>query len=160
MRRLIIAGLVYLTGIAVILLIKPQYMFREDGRWKEFGIGRDPEYFTHIPFWLFAIVWAIISYLTVAIIENSFYGNNENNVNNGNNGNNEVSESGDTNHYPPRQNTARNSRNSKTSRNSVSKEVELTPGYYMLNESATGRNGVPRYVYLGPESPVYNAEQD
>jgi len=154
MRRLIIAGLVYLTGIAVILLIKPQYMFREDGRWKEFGIGRDPEYFTHIPFWLFAIIWAIISYLTVAIIENSFYGNNE------------ISDSGDTNHYPPTQNTSRNSRNSKTSRNSVnsanlaSKDVELTPGYYMLNESATGRNGVPRYVYLGPESPVYNAEQD
>ena len=154
MRRLIIAGLVYLTGIAVILLIKPQYMFREDGRWKEFGIGRDPEYFTHIPFWLFAIIWAIISYLTVAIIENSFYGNNE------------ISDSGDTNHYPPTQNTSRNSRNTKTSRNSVnsanlaSKDVELTPGYYMLNESATGRNGVPRYVYLGPESPVYNAEQD
>ena len=37
MRRLIVAGLIYLTGIAVILVIKPQYMFREDGRWKEFG---------------------------------------------------------------------------------------------------------------------------
>ena len=157
MRRLIIAGLVYLTGIAVILLIKPQYMFREDGTWKEFGIGRDREYFTHIPFWLFAIVWAIISYLTVAIIENSIYGNYGNN---GNNGNNEISDSGDTNHYPPRQNTARNSRNSKTSRNLGNKEVELTPGYYMLNESATGRNGVPRYVYLGPENPVYNGVQD
>jgi hypothetical protein len=23
----------------------------------------------------------------------------------------------------------------------------------MLNEGATGRNGVPRYVYLGPDSP-------
>ena len=154
MRRLIIAGLVYLTGIAVILLIKPQYMFREDGTWKEFGIGRDPEYFTHIPFWLFSIIWAIISYLTVAIIENSIYGNND------------ISYSSDTNHCPPTQNTARNSRNFKSSRNSANlansanKEVELTPGYYMLNESATGRNGVPRYVYLGPESPVYKSEQD
>jgi hypothetical protein len=27
---------------------------------------------------------------------------------------------------------------------------ELIPGYYMLNEESTGREGVPRYVYLGP----------
>jgi len=119
MRRLIIAGLVYLTGIAVILVIKPQYMFREDGRWKEFGIGRDPANFTHVPFWLFAIIWAIVSYASVSIIEDSIYGNDE---------------------Y-----------NTKNSR--VNSQQELTPGYYMLNEGATGRNGVPRYVYLGPEEP-------
>jgi hypothetical protein len=143
MRRLIIAGLVYLTGIAVILVIKPQYMFREDGRWKEFGIGRDPANFTHVPFWLFAIIWAIISYAAVSIIEDSIYG-----------------ESGSTVHCEPcqsaqlTQNIPRNARNSKNVKNSrVNSQPELTPGYYMLNEGATGRNGVPRYVYLGPEEP-------
>jgi|LauGreDrversion4_2_1035121.scaffolds.fasta_scaffold361857_3 hypothetical protein len=35
---------------------------------------------------------------------------------------------------------------------------ELTPGYYMLNEGSTGRNGVPRYVYLGP-APGMDAEE-
>lgn len=129
MRRLFVAGLIYLTGIAVILLIKPQYMFREDGRWKEFGIGRDQRNFTHIPFWLFAIIWAILSYLLVALLEDAFYGEPDIVV-------------------APQPNN-RNSR--KNNQNTSSKE--LIPGYYMLNEGATGRNGVPRYVYLGPEEP-------
>ena len=45
----------------------------------------------------------------------------------------------------------RNNRNSRNAR--VNSQQELVPGYYMLNEGATGRNGVPRYVYLGPEEP-------
>lgn len=125
MRRLIVAGLLYLTGIAVILVIKPQYMFREDGRWKEFGIGRDPKNFTFMPLWLFAIIWAILSYIIVGIIEDSVFG-----------------ESYDE---PPR------NRNRYSKKNNA--QVELTPGYYMLNEPSTARNGVPRYVYLGPEEP-------
>jgi hypothetical protein len=146
MRRLIIAGLVYLTGIAVILVIKPQYMFREDGRWKEFGIGRDPANFTHVPFWLFAIIWAIISYAAVSIIEDSIYGNDDYTSNSRQC---EPCNSSQTIH-----NNARNARNSKNVKNSrVNSQPELTPGYYMLNEGATGRNGVPRYVYLGPEEP-------
>jgi hypothetical protein len=136
MRRLIVAGLIYLTGIAVILLIKPQYMFREDGRWKEFGIGRDSRNFTHLPFWLFAIIWAIVTYAGVSIIEDYLYGN-------------EIAKP----HCEPCQtlpiqNNLRNNRNSRKTN-----QQELTPGYYMLNEGATGRNGVPRYVYLGPEEP-------
>ena len=146
MRRLIVAGLVYLTGIAVILVIKPQYMFREDGRWKEFGIGRDPANFTHLPFWLFAIIWAIVSYATVSIIEDSIYGSSE-------------YTSSPTYCEPCQasqasqasQNILKKSRNMKNSR--ANTQQELVPGYYMLNEGATGRNGVPRYVYLGPEEP-------
>lgn len=133
MRRLIVAGLLYLTGIAVILVLKPQYMFREDGRWKEFGIGRDPKNFTYIPFWLFAIIWAIVSYVLMALLEELIFG--------------EPSQSYDD--IPiqrPRNNRSNGRRNN-------SQNVELTPGYYMLNETSTGRNGVPRYVYLGPEEP-------
>jgi hypothetical protein len=133
MRRLIVAGLLYLTGIAVILVLKPQYMFREDGRWKEFGIGRDPKNFTHLPFWLFAVIWAILSYVLVALLEDLIFG--------------EPSHSYDD--IPiqrPRNNRSNGKRNN-------SANVELTPGYYMLNETSTGRNGVPRYVYLGPEEP-------
>ena len=131
MRRLIVGGLLYLTGIAVVLVLKPQYMFREDGRWKEFGIGRDPKSFTYIPFWLFAIIWAILSYVLVSLFEDMVFGDSSN---------------GDE---PP---LSRN-RNRSNGRRNNSPNVELTPGYYMLNESATGRNGVPRYVYLGPEEP-------
>jgi hypothetical protein len=129
MRRLIIAGLVYLTGIAVILLIRPQFMFREDGTWKEFGIGRDTSNFTHFPLWLFVIIWAILSYLLVTILEGSF--------------------SRDTAFYEDHEIIPKKGRNRNAKRNAT----ELTPGYYMLNEGATSRNGVPRYVYLGPEEP-------
>jgi hypothetical protein len=130
MRRLIVAGLLYLTGIAVVLVLKPQYMFREDGRWKEFGIGRDPKNFTYIPFWLFSIIWAILSYALVALLEEVLFGE-------------------PSNYDEP----APRNRNRPSNRRNNSQNVELTPGYYMLNESSTGRNGVPRYVYLGPEEP-------
>lgn len=126
MRRLIIAGLLYLTGVAVVLLLKPQLMFREDGRWKEFGIGRDPANFTHTPFWLFTIVWAVLTYAFVVFIEDAMVPSDIN-----------------------KNRTYSNTRNLKQA-NAVQ---ELVPGYYMLNEGGTGKNGVPRYVYLGPEEP-------
>lgn len=129
MRRLFIAGLLYLTGIAVVLVLKPQYMFREDGRWKEFGIGRDPKNFTYLPFWLFAIVWAVLSYVLIALFEEMLFGEQD--------------------EYQPNIQRPRNNRSS----NKRNSDIELTPGYYMLNETSTGRNGVPRYVYLGPEEP-------
>lgn len=128
MRRLIVAGLLYLTGIAIVLLIKPQYMFHEDGRRKEFGIGRDPTNFTHVPFWLFTILWSVIAYVIVMFFEDALYIPSE-----------EIE-------FPRNRMNVRNQRQA----NAVQ---ELAPGYYMLNEGGTGRNGVPRYVYLGPEGP-------
>jgi hypothetical protein len=125
MRRLIVAGLLYLTGIAVILLIKPQLMFKDDGRWKEFGIGRDPDHFTHMPFWLFTILWALVSYVIVLFVEDALYIPSQ-----------EIE-------FPRNRANVRNVKQA----NAVQ---ELTPGYYMLNEGGTGRDGVPRYVYLGP----------
>lgn len=126
MRRLIVAGLLYLTGIAVLLVIKPQFMFQDDGRWKEFGIGRDQSRFTYMPLWLFAILWAIVSYMIVFLIEDNVLYSDEEQL--------------------PRNRNIRN-----TKRNAPQ---ELVPGYYMLNETSTARNGVPRYVYLGPEEPT------
>jgi hypothetical protein len=125
MRRLIVSGLIYLFGIAIVLLLKPSVMFQEDGRWKEFGIGRDPSYFTYLPFWLFTVVWSVVAYIMVMLIEDSLY------------------IPSDSIEFP---------RNTMRARKANVVE-ELTPGYYMLNQGATGRNGVPRYVYLGPEAP-------
>jgi len=125
MRRLVVAGLLYLTGIAILLVIKPEFMFRDDGRWKEFGIGRDSNYFTHIPFWLFTIVWSLLSYIIVLFMEDSLYIPS-----------NEIEFS-------------RNSANVKNAKQAKAVQ-ELIPGYYMLNEGYTARDGVPRYVYLGP----------
>lgn len=134
MRRLIVAGIVYLIVIAVILHFKPAIMFQEDGKWKEFGIGRDPAYFTYMPFWLFTIIWSLLAYLSVMLVEDSLY------------------LPSDAIELP--RNSGR-MRNVGRKANTVVHDVvqELTPGYYMLNEGATGRNGVPRYVYLGPDAP-------
>jgi hypothetical protein len=134
MRRLIVSGIIYLIVIAVVLHFKPTLMFQEDGTWKEFGIGRDPAYFTYIPFWLFTIIWSLLAYLSVMLIEDSLY------------------LPSDAIELP--RNSGR-TRNVGRKANNVVHDVvqELTPGYYMLNEGSTGRNGVPRYVYLGPDGP-------
>ena len=133
MRRLIVAGLVYLTGIAVVLLLKPNLMFHEDGRWKEFGIGRDPAHFTYIPFWLFTISWSILASVIIMLLEDSLY------------------VPSDAIEFPRNNMRVRNVKQAAAAQ-------ELTPGYYMLNEGSTGRNGVPRYVYLGP-APGMDAEE-
>lgn len=61
MKVILFSSILYLTGVVAILLLKPQLMFTEDGRWKEFGLVADPKY-TWFPFWLFCIVWALLSY--------------------------------------------------------------------------------------------------
>ena len=134
MSLLIYSGLLYLIGISVILAFKPLLMFSKDGKWKEFGIGRSRERYTWMPFWLFAIMWAIISYTIVLIIA----GNNELNV--------------------PSQ-----SMNGVDTEDNMEELVSLTKskssnklikkGYYILNVNETIKNGSPQYIYLGPEAP-------
>ena len=68
MTLLIYAGLLYLIGISVVLILKPELMFAKDGSWKEFGLGRNKQKHTWLPFWLFAISWAILSYVIVLVI--------------------------------------------------------------------------------------------
>ena len=67
MWAFLIAGIVYLIGISIILAIRPSYMFTPDGLWKEFGIEKGDEY-TLCPFWLFCIVWAVVSYFLVIAV--------------------------------------------------------------------------------------------
>lgn len=127
MRVLLYSGILYLIGVAVILALKPTFMFSEDGGWKEFGIGRDPERFTWFPFWLFTIVWALVSFFVVQTL-------------------------GILGFLPgiewtaietPQMNNAK-----KTSRNRAN-TGELKPGYYMLNTEGTASEGVPKYIYIG-----------
>lgn len=128
MRRLLIAGLLYLTGIAVLLVVKPQFMFRDDGHWKEFGIGRDSTLFTPFPFWLFAAVWAVVAYLIIMFLEDALYMPSD------------------------RVEVKRNNAFVRNAKQATAVQ-ELVPGYYILNEGSTARDGVPRYVYLGPAAP-------
>jgi hypothetical protein len=134
MSLLIYSGLLYLIGISVILAFKPLLMFSKDGKWKEFGIGRSRERYTWMPFWLFAIIWAIISYTIVLIIADRTNATNATNESM-----NDTEDNMDELVY--KQNS------SKLSNKSIKK------GYYILNTNETMKNGQPKYIYLGPEAP-------
>lgn len=66
MRVILFSVVVYLLGVAVVLFLRPRLMFQEDGRWKEFGL-RD-ESTTPFPFWLYCLVWAMVSYFLTSLL--------------------------------------------------------------------------------------------
>jgi hypothetical protein len=68
---LAVAFAIYILGIALILYLRPALMFKPGGSWKEFGIGRG-ETHTVLPFWLFAIFWAFMSYGVSLVILSQF----------------------------------------------------------------------------------------
>ena len=108
-------------------------MFTEDGTWKEFGIGRNPSTHTWLPFWLFAVLWSLISYILVTITF-AVYGYNT------------VQDVSDVSEVPefsiPKKTRSRG------------KPLNLPNGYYMLNNDATeAAGGVPKYVYIGQGLP-------
>jgi hypothetical protein len=146
MKRLLAAGLLYLIGISIVLTIKPSLMFTEDGMWKEFGIGRNPKTYTWMPFWLFAVLWALVCYILTTVLLSLL--------------------------YPEL--TPVEERPSTKRRAAVVNEVmdideddfepvlpklrkrktAMADGYYILNREATeAAGGIPKYVYLGKGLP-------
>lgn len=132
MKILLLAGFLYLTGIAVVLYLRPQLMFTKDGVWKEFGIGKNQDTHTWYPFWLFCFTWAVVSYMLVILFAPEDLWVNRVEV------------------------EAPAGRGIKRTR-TVEK---VKPGYYMLNTEGTGIEGVPRYIYLGPAPPDVVDGQD
>jgi hypothetical protein len=139
MSLLIYSGLLYLLGISIILFYRPELMFTEDGSWKEFGLGRNRKQYTWLPFWLFAIMWAILSYIVVLVIASHItepIAMTEINVSA------EMIE-------PV---------NVSTKAPNVPKKMptsinEMKSGYYILDVNETVKKGIPKYTYLGPEAP-------
>ena len=133
MQVLLLSGLLYLFGVALVLWFRPSLMFAENGTWKEFGIGRNSERYTWLPFWLFAITYALMSYIIVFTLTST--GPSRDNS------------------APIMNNTgSRRLRVATATRNrmgAVAEPRELMPGYYMLNSPPVNDNGVPRYVYIG-----------
>jgi hypothetical protein len=142
MWTFIYAGALYLVGVAIILVVKPKFMFTPDGNWKEFGIGQNDARYTVFPFWLFCIVWALVSYAIIAMIVPR-----------------ESSQPPDELSYPQR-NSNRRQKNTtyfpeedELVFDDDIEEPKLKKGYYMLNRKASKIAGVPKYVYLGEEEP-------
>jgi hypothetical protein len=69
MEILWLAIVFYTLGLAAVLHFRPALMFNENGTWKEFGYQRSTgSRHTLFPFWLFAVVWAFLSYAVAAAI--------------------------------------------------------------------------------------------
>lgn len=161
MWTFILAGALYLVGVAVILVIKPSFMFTPDGNWKEFGIGQSELRYTTFPFWLFCIVWAVVSYTFVILVmppmppmssiteepirrkvKNTWFRNT----------------SASAYSSAPAYSSAKVVPPVESDSDLVfDDEIEapdmLKKGYYVLNKKASKLAGVPKYVYLGEDQP-------
>jgi len=133
MRLLIFSGILYLAGVALVLSLRPALMFTEQGVWKEFGIGKSPETHTWMPFWLFCILWSVLSYLLCVLLAEAgvLPGLWVSHV--------EVQAPSGAARGP--------------SPAPGPKSKTPVPGYYMLNTEGSGIEGVPKYIYLGPAAP-------
>jgi hypothetical protein len=160
MRELLFGGILYLAGVAIILVVRPPLLFNEKGQWKEFGIGRNPNTHTWMPFWLFCIFWALVSYSFIFIIIRLIEGRPITIQRGNNNGIanqplpsmplNQVQESVGA---DSKSNSRRSSRGLRRSmRVPPAGFGNMQPGYYVLNQNATSMNGVPHYVYYGPDT--------
>lgn len=67
MDSLWLAVAIYSVGMAAVLWVRPALMFNENGTAKEFGYQRTSRH-TLFPVWLFAIVWAFVSYAVASAV--------------------------------------------------------------------------------------------
>ena len=59
------ALILYVGIIFVLVIIKPKFLFKKNGEFREFGTGKDKTVF---PFWLIIFVSIIISYYVANIL--------------------------------------------------------------------------------------------
>jgi hypothetical protein len=149
----------YIFGISLVLYLKPQVMFGKGGDWKEFGIGRG-ENRTVIPFWLFCIFWAFISYGVALVIMSQF-------ANIANSGFPDQAPSITApaySHAPQQTLVAPSYQPVQVARptNEFMKPVSSAfgipgnmPGYYVLQNTGNAA-APPQYVYYGTEPPKIN----
>jgi hypothetical protein len=157
-----------MIGVAIVLYSRPRTMFREDGMWKEFGLASDTDQ-TIFPFWMFALIWAILSYAIASLISMFFASialksESASAANTAANTTNSTFIQPISSHpntmaaappvgsvgsmgMPTAMQAAMPSVPSATA-TSVSARV---PGYYILDPYANPAH--PRYIYYGPEPP-------
>lgn len=148
MQRLIAAGVLYLLGTAIVLVIRPSLMFTEDGSWKEFGIGRNKNTHTWMPFWFFAILWALTSYILVNLIFTVYFPEAKTESRTESKVHKSIP------HYPS-YHSIEDIDLPKPVRRIRGKSMELPDGYYIRNTDGTEiAGGVPKYIYLGKGLPT------
>jgi hypothetical protein len=149
MSLLIYSGLLYLLGISILLYFKPEIMFTKEGSWKEFGLGRNHEQYTWMPFWLFSIIWAFVSYVIILVIASHTGLGGVSNANE-----NQLQAINMNTMEPVKELTKKSQRDeaNTSNANNTSNKVKKTPftknmknGYYIVE------NGKP--TYMGPHLP-------
>ena len=145
MRTLLLSGILYLIGVIIVLLIRPSLMFDEYGEWKEFGMISLNH--TIFPFWMFCIVWAILSYMISLLLVGEFSGKVA-----------VVAGLGATTpslyeSEPPEDLVPVLPSKTKSKKNNIKTTAagNMKPGYYMLDTKELDRTGVPKYLYVGEE---------
>ncbi len=135
---------IYIVGIALVLYVRPTMMFQPGGgTWKEFGLANTGNY-TVFPFWMFTIVWAIISY-ALATLGSMFFASVALKSSTNTAANLDLFTPVSELPEPPAV---------KAPKVKVPKPAaipERLPGYYVLESPAIGQ---PKYVYYGSEPPT------
>ena len=151
MHVLFLALTIYLVGTTIVLYLRPSIMFHPGGTWKEFSLNPDPNH-TNMPFWLFSILWAFLSYLIASFIQRMMV--------------TVPTPEGDSADFEPIDlpepvEMPETDIPNLTEAEPVSKNMGLNKtrnGYYVLNTQKYSRNQVPMYVYYGdsppPQGPV------
>ena len=151
MHVLFLALTIYLVGTTIVLYLRPSIMFHPGGTWKEFSLNPDPNH-TNMPFWLFSILWAFLSYLIASFIQRMMV--------------TVPTPEGDSSDFEPIDlpepvEMPETDIPNLTEAEPVSKNMGLNKtrnGYYVLNTQKYSRNQVPMYVYYGdsppPQGPV------
>ena len=146
MWTFIFSGVLYLVGVAVVLVLRPTFMFDASGNWLEFGIGKPADKFTPFPFWMFCLTWALVSYAIVLVTCKFAFPGSMTPI--------------ATPSLPPLAvgpvpvpGLALEPTPLSQAAAAVHAAVELPKGYYVLNRKATKLSGTPKYVYLGTEQP-------
>jgi hypothetical protein len=130
---------IYMIGVAVVLYLRPKTMFRDDGMWKEFGLQKDGTVF---PFWMFAIVWAVLAYALATLLSMMFASIVLNSTD---------SAVSTVQAVQPVQSTAPIMQPiSQAPMMNMPSEVPKVPGYYILDPYSSG---APRYIYYGASPP-------
>ena len=179
MEILWLAIILYSAGLALVLHFRPSLMFNDDGTWKEFGYQRSPRH-TLLPFWLFVVAWAFVSYAVAASMTWFFVNSSasqsavmasasasasipsywSSEADSESESDDEITPvsssvpkpltSSDSIIMPPQR------RGPGRPRKETRETRETKPGYYIREESPT-EGGLYRYIYYGPDAPGQDA---
>jgi hypothetical protein len=148
MRILLYSMVLYLSGIAILLWLRPALMFKKNGEWKEFGMNNSDT--TIFPFWLFCTVWAVITYALVSSIVSDEYMDL---IKSASTASSVIATAESATPIPSAAPTLDLTQEEMGTAAGVANENTGKPGYYKLSETVLKKKGIPRYIYIGPDKP-------